>query len=99
MKVIALVERQKYICEVGHYELEKFLNLYYGKMQELRVGENIDLGKGHNFATEAADALKKTREFIQANQQVVTAILNGLQFSKLESSPPAHTDDSAKERA
>lgn len=93
MKVIGKVSGESYICEVGHTELEKFMNLYYGKMSHLSVGAEVDLGKGYNFAAEAAKALRSTQDFIRDNQTVATAILNGLQYAKLtESSPPVHSE-------
>lgn len=88
MKVIGITKEHRYerqyICTVGHDELAKFLGLYYGsKMDQLQIDAEIDLAKGHDFAREAADALRKTQEFIQSNQVVVTAILNGLQYANL----------------
>lgn len=84
MKVIGKTgDRGCYICTVNHTELEKFLNLYYGKMNHLEVGDTVDLGKGHDFAREAASAMRSTQDFIKSNQTVVTAILNGLQYANL----------------
>ena len=40
MKVIAKVDSDKYICEVDHAEIEKFMDLYYGKMKKLNVLNN-----------------------------------------------------------
>ena len=78
MKFIGEAGRGKYICEVSHTELEKFLGLYYGKMKEIRVGDEIDLGAGHNHAAEISDAMRKTREFIESNSKIIEAILNGM---------------------
>jgi hypothetical protein len=79
MKVIGTMGRRSdYIVSVSHTELEKFLGLYYGKLNELHVGQEIDLGKGYDHASEIAHAMRTTQEFVKANQQVVTAILNGL---------------------
>jgi hypothetical protein len=47
-------------------------------LNELHVGQEIDLGKGYDHASEIAHAMRTTQEFVKANQQVVTAILNGL---------------------
>jgi hypothetical protein len=80
MKVIALKDRRTYIAEVDHTELEKAFDKYYGGLDGLVVGSEIDLGEAHDFSVEAKDALQKTRDFIQANEKVVRAILNGLSF-------------------
>ena len=85
MKVIGIADaprwNQHYICTVSLDELKKFLGLYYsrdGKMTELKIGEEIDLGKGFDYASQIEDAMTKTRNLVQSNQAVVTAILNGL---------------------
>ncbi|MGA7811181.1 hypothetical protein [Bradyrhizobium sp.] len=83
MKVIGITDNETLICVVGHFELEKFMNLYYGKMPKLSIGDEIDLGKGYDFARDTANALRTTQEFIRANQTVVTAILNGLCYARL----------------
>jgi hypothetical protein len=78
MKVIAKVDSKRYICEVSHTELEKFMNLYYNDMQTLSIGEEIDLSKGYDFARDTRDAMKATQELIKNNKKVVEAILNGI---------------------
>lgn len=78
MKLIAQIEHGKYIAEVTHSEIEKFLGLYYGKMQTLKVGAEIDLGKGHDFCRDTRAALEKTEAFIAANREVVRQILDGI---------------------
>jgi hypothetical protein len=78
MQVIGISGDKKYICEVKHAELEKFLNLYYGHMNELSVGQEVDLGKGYDHAREIKAAFDNTRAFIDSNQKVVNAIMNGL---------------------
>lgn len=51
MKVIGMTgERDEYLAIVTHTELEKVADKYYGKMNKLRVGDEIDLGAGYNFA-------------------------------------------------
>ncbi|GHV51267.1 hypothetical protein FACS1894168_3380 [Deltaproteobacteria bacterium] len=78
MKVIGKSGHDSYICDVSHREIEKFLNLYYGKMEKFEVGEEIDLGKGYNFLVEIRDAMDKTSEFIQANKKIISAITDGI---------------------
>jgi len=79
MKVIGKTGlRGEAICVVNHTELEKFMNLYYGKMDPLEVGDEIDLGKGYDFAADSATALQKTQAFIAANDKTIKAILDGV---------------------
>ena len=78
MKVIGKSGRDRYICEVSHAEIEKHMNLYYGKMKSVEVGEEIDLGKGYDFSVDIRDAMGKTSEFIKANKKIVSAITDGI---------------------
>lgn len=81
MKVIGACGDKKYICEVNHDELEKYFNKYYGNMSTLRVGQEVDLGKGYNHAKDMKQAMEKTKEFIEANKKIVQSIMNGLSIS------------------
>lgn len=87
MKVIGLAAepygRKRYICEVEHHEIEKFLDLFYNKLPELKVGEVVDLGRGHDYAEQIGTALGTTQKFIEANQKTITAILNGLNIQRI----------------
>jgi hypothetical protein len=71
----------KYICEVSHSEIERFLNLYYNKMGKLKVGDEVDLGRGHDFARETKSAMEKTQAFIESNKAIIEAIFNGIQIA------------------
>lgn len=83
MKVIGIVEHNKYICEINHEEIEKFLDLYYNKKEKLYVGESIDLGKGYDWHSKTKSALEKTENFFQANAEIVEVITDAfLQKSK-----------------
>ena len=84
MEVIATAERGVYICRISHIELEKFLDLYYGKLEHLKVGETIDLGKGHDFMEETKSALKDTQKFIKSNKEVINTILTCIQIMHRE---------------
>lgn len=66
MKVIAKASESIYLCEVSHDELEKFLNQYYGKLQKLSVGQEIDLGLGYSFASRIENACKQMAEAMKA---------------------------------
>lgn len=76
MKVIAKASESRYLCEVSHDELEKFLGQYYGKLGKLSIGQEVDLGQGYNFASrievacrDMADAMKA----FDAARQMMTA--------------------------
>lgn len=58
MKVIARANQSTYICSVSHDELEKFMGMYYGKLERLEVGEELNLGLGYDFATRIESACK-----------------------------------------
>lgn len=79
MKVIGIgQDRDTYLCEVNHTELEKFMNLYYGKLDRLKAGQTIDLGTGYDHAVQIRDALAKTEDFINSSGKIITAITNGI---------------------
>ena len=80
MKVIARKNSGSslsYICEVSHTELEKFLNLYYGKFNQLKEGDEIDLAKSYDFASDTRQALQTTENFINDHKTVIKSILKG----------------------
>jgi len=81
MKVIGRVNNDKYICEVNHIELEKFMGLYYNNMKRLDIYEELDLSKGYDYYTDTMEALDETKKFIKANSKIIQAIMNGLTIS------------------
>lgn len=83
MKVIGKVKDDTYLVEINHTEIEKFLGLYYNNLKRLEVGQQVDLGKGYDYAREIGDSMKATREFVQSHQKVVNAIINGLRIEDL----------------
>ena len=78
MLIIGKISDREYICEVTHTEIEKFMNLYYNDMGKLKVGDEVNLGKGYNFSVQIKDAMKKTEDFIAGNKEIIEAILNGI---------------------
>ena len=78
MKVIGKIDINKYICEVSHTEIEKFMNKYYDSLNKLDVGDEISLGKGYDFFSETKDALNETQKFLKAHKKVIEAITNGI---------------------
>ncbi|MDD2505159.1 MAG: hypothetical protein PHF21_02665 [Bacilli bacterium] len=84
MKVIAKVDSDKYICEVDHAEIEKFMDLYYGKMKKLNVNDIINLGEGYDYADKSRRALEETREFFKKNADNIKAITNAFLLESKE---------------
>ena len=80
MKVIGISENGDYIATVTHNELEKFLGQYYGKLPKLQAGQSIDLGRGYDYFTQTKECFRLTKEFVSANEKVISAILNGLRL-------------------
>lgn len=39
MKILGISENGKYIAEITHTEIEQYLDLYYGNLKKLSVGE------------------------------------------------------------
>lgn len=89
MNVLGKTGNASYICEISHKEIEKFLGLYYGNLKDVKVGDVIDLGKGYDHASEIKAAMDKTREFVQAHQKTINAIINGLRIEALDDAAKA----------
>lgn len=83
MKIIGIDEKGNYIASVSHTELEKFFNEYYGKMKNLKPGDEVDLGVGYDFKSDIVRAMDTTQTFIKDNGKIITAILDGIQIVKL----------------
>ena len=66
-----------YICEVSHSEIEKFLGLYYGKMNRLKVGEEVNLGEGYDWEGKISSALRQSQDFVKANQPIIQSLMSG----------------------
>lgn len=80
MKVIGKTQ-DGYIAEINHSEIEKFLGLYYNKMERIEVGDTIDLGKGYDHHQDIKRAFEKTQDFIKAHDHIVKAIISGLDLT------------------
>ncbi|MCK5604605.1 hypothetical protein KAR91_22140 [Candidatus Pacearchaeota archaeon] len=89
MKVIGTGVDGKYICEVSHTEIEKFQNLYFGKVERLSIGDEVDFGAGYDFSSDIQSAFQKTKAFLEANGEIVNAIMNGLTVT----GPKERSDD------
>lgn len=80
MKVLGVGSKRgdAYICEVSHQELEKFLKKYYGKLERLNVGQEIDLGTGYDHASDIESAVKTIQNHMKAHKAVFDVINKGL---------------------
>lgn len=72
-----------FIAEVNKSEIEKFLNLYYNKMENIKVGDDIDLGKGYDHAEHISQAFKETQSFIKSHEKIISAIISGLNINQI----------------
>lgn len=66
MKVLGIVNREKYLVEVSHTELEKITGNYYGKLKALEVGSEMDLGLGYKFTTDIQKACADMTDAMKA---------------------------------
>ena len=82
MKVIGLISDIKYLVEIDKTEIEKFLNLYYNKMNKLKVGDDVDLSKGYDWAAETKQALDQTQKFFKTNIKTINAITKAFLLDK-----------------
>lgn len=60
-----------YICEIQHTELEKYLNRYYGRLNLLHIGEEIDLAREYQLSELAKEQYNRTKELIETNKKVL----------------------------
>ena len=82
MKVIGKNE-DDYIVTVSPSELEKFMGQYYGKMDRLKIGDDVDLGSGYDYMVDTKRAMDTTRKFIEDNGKIIDAIIRGLQIEEV----------------
>lgn len=64
MKILARVG-DKYIAEISHAEVEKVLGRYYGNLQKLEPGEEMNLSTGYDYTY---DIQKACTAIIDANK-------------------------------
>lgn len=84
MKVIAKIKDGKFLCEVTNYEIKEFMNTFNDRNLDMRVGGEIDLSKGYDFARDAIDAMKKTNDFISSNRDVIRTIFEGIKIASVD---------------
>ena len=82
MKVIAVIggRGSKYLCEIDHTEIEKYMGQYYGNMEKLKEGGELDLSKGFDFYSATKEAMQKTESFITAHKRTIDTIFNGIKL-------------------
>lgn len=67
MKIIGKTDGyDTFIATVNKLELEKHANLYHGKMGELKIGQEIDLGAGYNFHTNIVSACERMKAAMES---------------------------------
>lgn len=88
MKIIATVRHKVYLAEVSHTELEKFLNLYYNKLKELNVGQEIDLGKGYDHFRDTQAACSAVKDVVDKGAKFISTLTEGI--AMMSRPLPAH---------
>lgn len=71
MKVIGKIDNDNYLVSVGHNEIEKVADKYYGGIRKkYEVGDDIDISAGYDFRHDIRNAcgsmLKSMQEFEKA---------------------------------
>lgn len=66
MKVIGMASSDTYLVQVSHTELEKVFDKYFGKLSQLKVGDEIDIGAGYNFRSDIQHACNEMRDAMKA---------------------------------
>lgn len=77
MKVIGITQtepynQRAYVCIVSHEELAKVADKahYNDRFPELKVGQEYNLGEGHDFRAQLTDAIRKMSEAYTAFAKV-----------------------------
>lgn len=65
MKIIGIAG-DKYIAEVSHTEIEKVMDKYYGNLEKLKAGDDLDIGEGYNFRREIEAACRSMLDAMKA---------------------------------
>lgn len=56
MKIIGIDSDGNYIAVISHHEVEKVVDKYYGKLNQLKPGQEFNLGAGHDFRSDIRSA-------------------------------------------
>ena len=84
MKVIGL-SGSDYICQIGHTELEKLTDKYYGKLDKLGVGSEMNFGGGYDFRRDIQQACKG---MVEAQKTFDASRTTMMKFAVMVSSLP-----------
>lgn len=88
MKIIGTVNRDTYLAEISHTELEKVADKYYGKLEPLRVGSEFNLGAGYDFRQNIQSAC---RDMVDASKSFGTAQASMVRFAVMVAGLPSPT--------
>lgn len=91
MKVIGKADRDTYLVEVSHTELEKVADKYYGKLPELRVGQEFNIGAGYDFRRDIQSAC---RGMVDASTSFGTARESLMRFAVMVAGLPEPASES-----
>ena len=91
MKVIGKGDRDTYLVEVSHTELEKVADKYYGKLPELRVGQEFNIGAGYDFRRDIKSAC---RGMVDASTSFGTARESLMRFAVMVAGLPEPASES-----
>ena len=91
MKVIGKADRDTYLVEVSHTELEKVADKYYGKLPELRVGQEFNIGAGYDFRRDIQSAC---RGMVDASKSFGTARESLMRFAVMVAGLPEPASES-----
>ena len=91
MKVIGKADRDTYLVEVSHTELEKVADKYYGKLPELSVGQEFNIGAGYDFRRDIQSAC---RGMVDASTSFGTARESLMRFAVMVAGLPEPASES-----
>ena len=74
MKVIGKGERDTFIGEFSQSEIQEFLNVHFRDKKDLKVGDEVDLGRGYNFAREVKRSVESINATIEGANQIAVAV-------------------------
>jgi hypothetical protein len=77
MKVIGQINDSKWIAEFTKDEIQKFQNTYYRGREDLKVGDEIDLGAGYDHAGAIAESVKAMERVIGEVEKITSAVKIG----------------------
>lgn len=82
MKIIGM-QGDHYIAIVNHTELEKLTGKYYGHLDKLKLGDELDLGAGYNIKSDILGACKATVDAMKAYEKAQDSLVKfAVNFAK-----------------